>query len=93
MKLRYVTVVLTVSGRFKDGTSFQGHGRIGVIMPSKDKMTDSHEPSPLSFDSQLFCSIAAAYGSSLGHPKWNPLCDLNEDGKVDLKDYYVACKN
>jgi hypothetical protein len=92
-KARYLTVVLTISGSFKDGASFQGHSRIGVIMPGKDKVTDSQKPSPLSSDSQLLCSIVAAYGSSFGHPKWDPLCDMNEDGKVDLKDYYVACKN
>ena len=80
-KARCLTVVLTISGSFKDGASFQGHSKIGVIMPSKDRVTDSHKPSPLSLDSQLLCSIASAYGSSFGHSKWNPLCDLNEDGK------------
>lgn len=92
-KSRFATVVLTVSGRFKDGTSFRGHDRIRVVMPGKDKMTDPDGNSLLSFDSQFLCSIAAAYGSFLGHPKWNPLCDIDEDGKIDLKDYYVACGN
>jgi parallel beta-helix repeat protein len=38
-------------------------------------------------------SLGRAYGSSPGHPRWNPSFDLNNDGIVDLKDYFSVCKN
>ena len=28
----------------------------------------------------------ASYGSYPSYPKWNPICDLNDDGKVDIQD-------
>ncbi len=37
--------------------------------------------------------VGKAYGSVPDHPKWDPICDINNDEKVDLKDYYIACKN
>jgi hypothetical protein len=37
--------------------------------------------------------LTAAYGSQAGDSNWNPDCDLNGDGKVDLKDMGIASKN
>jgi hypothetical protein len=30
--------------------------------------------------------LQAAYNSTPSSPNWNPTCDLNKDGKVDLND-------
>lgn len=38
-------------------------------------------------------AIALAYGTWPGLHRWNPVCDINNDGKDDLKDYYIACRN
>jgi len=32
-----------------------------------------------------------AYGSTPGHPRWNPNADINDDDKVDMKDIGLAC--
>ena len=37
--------------------------------------------------------LGRAYGSSLGHPRWNVACDINGDLKIDLKDYFIVCRN
>jgi hypothetical protein len=37
--------------------------------------------------------MQAAYGSAAGSPNWNPACDLNGDGKVDVKDLAILAKN
>jgi len=35
----------------------------------------------------------ALYPGSPQHPRWNPLCDLNKDGKVNLMDFFIICMN
>jgi len=34
-----------------------------------------------------------AYGSTPGHPSWNPNADINNDYKVDAKDIALKIKN
>jgi hypothetical protein len=43
--------------------------------------------------------VGKAYGSAEppepsppGHP-WDSDCDINNDGKVNVKDYYIVCKH
>jgi hypothetical protein len=36
-------------------------------------------------------AVALAFGSMPGYPNWNPACDFNHDGVVNLKDYYPVC--
>ena len=38
-------------------------------------------------------TLAKAYGSHPGDPRWNPDADLNKDGVVDLGDLYLLIKN
>jgi uncharacterized protein YlzI (FlbEa/FlbD family) len=38
-------------------------------------------------------TVANAFGSYPGKPKWNPMADLNGDNKVDLKDYIIVTTN
>jgi hypothetical protein len=38
-------------------------------------------------------TVANAFGSCSGKPKWNPTADLNGDNKVDLKDYIIVSAN
>jgi hypothetical protein len=33
-----------------------------------------------------------AFGSSAGHPRWNPVADINGDGTVDMIDAVMICK-
>jgi len=37
--------------------------------------------------------VARYFGSYPGHPRWNPDADLNNDGKVDMKDIWTVVKN
>lgn len=37
-------------------------------------------------------TVAKAYGSVVGDPRYNPNLDINADGNIDLKDYYTTCK-
>jgi len=37
--------------------------------------------------------IEAAYGSTPDKPNWNPDCDLNGDGRVDMRDIGIASSN
>ena len=34
----------------------------------------------------------AAFGSTQEHPRWNPIADINEDGKIDLIDGVLIAK-
>jgi hypothetical protein len=34
-----------------------------------------------------------AFGSYLGHPRWNPIADLNQDDKVDIIDLATIAIN
>jgi hypothetical protein len=38
-------------------------------------------------------TIAKAYGSYPGHPKWNPNVDLDGNNKIDIIDIAKAAKN
>jgi hypothetical protein len=38
-------------------------------------------------------TIVSAFGSYPGHPRWNPDCDLNQKGRVDLSDIVLALMN
>jgi hypothetical protein len=38
-------------------------------------------------------TIVSAFGSYSGHPRWNPDCDLNQHGIVDLSDIVAALMN
>jgi Ca2+-binding EF-hand superfamily protein len=37
--------------------------------------------------------MQAAFGSTPESPNWNPACDLNGDGKVDMIDISTAARN
>jgi hypothetical protein len=37
--------------------------------------------------------VGQAFGSYPGHPRWDPVCDVNRDGKVDLKDVFAVQRN
>jgi len=34
-----------------------------------------------------------AYGSEPGDPNWDPICDLNNDNKIDMRDVGILCKS
>lgn len=40
-----------------------------------------------------FQITAGAFGSYLGHPRWNPACDLNQDEVVELLDFLILSRN
>jgi hypothetical protein len=37
--------------------------------------------------------IALLYGTNSTSPNWNPLADLNGDGKIDIRDVHIAAVN
>jgi len=49
----------------------------------------------LNFDSRVdmhdIATVAQAFGSLLGHARWNRIADINEDNKVDMKDVGIVC--
>jgi hypothetical protein len=51
-------------------------------------------PTPdLQVDLKDVLRAALAFASIPGHSKWDSLCDINEDNKVDLKDYFAIAAN
>ena len=40
-----------------------------------------------------FMPLMAAYGSVPGDANWNPACDLNKDGKIDVFDIATCARN
>ena len=44
-------------------------------------------------DIQDVVVAAKAFGSYLGHPRWNPLADINKDGIVNVIDIVLIAKN
>ncbi len=38
-------------------------------------------------------TVAHAFGSYPGHPRWNPDADVNEDEKVDIKDIAIVASH
>jgi hypothetical protein len=44
-------------------------------------------PSPnLRLEIKDVARVAAAFGSCPGHSRWGPICDINGDYKIDIKD-------
>lgn len=37
--------------------------------------------------------VSKAYGSFLGHPRWNPIADVNNDLYVDVRDVAMVSRN
>jgi hypothetical protein len=37
--------------------------------------------------------FAKAFNRTPGHPKWNPNCDLNNDGKISIEDIFDLARN
>jgi len=37
--------------------------------------------------------FAKAYNTAMGDPKWNPNCDINNDGKINISDMFFAARN
>jgi len=44
-------------------------------------------------DIRDLAQAAQSFGSYLGHPRWNPIADINNDGKVDIRDLVLIAKN
>jgi len=44
-------------------------------------------------DIRDLAAIARAFGSYVGHPRYNPNYDINGDEKIDIKDIAAAAKN
>jgi len=38
-------------------------------------------------------AVAQAFGSNLGHPRWNPYVDFNSDEKIDIRDIAASAKH
>jgi len=36
---------------------------------------------------------ASSFGSSPGHPRWNPIADVNEDNAVNILDLFLIARN
>jgi PKD repeat protein len=79
-------VTLTVSGKLRDGTEFEGCDTIRVRMPGDLNMDGK-------VDMKDIVLAARAFGEFPGRPRWNPMADENEDGIVDLRDIALIARN
>jgi hypothetical protein len=97
-------VTLSFSGRLNDGSLFKCVCTLEVRMPGdvgldgKVDMRDiaiagkalgSHGPNYLWYNATSGQTILIPDAS----PRWNPLADENEDGKIDLRDVALIAKN
>jgi nitroreductase len=57
----------------------------------------SYLPADLNKDGRInildLFTVARAFGSSLGSPKWNEIADLNEDSIVNILDMYAVARD
>jgi parallel beta-helix repeat protein len=84
--IKYGNVTLTITGKLNDGTVFDGSDIIRVRMPGDincDGKVDVRDVAPASL----------AFGSYIGHPRWNPDADENEDGRIDVRDIALIARN
>jgi hypothetical protein len=84
--IKYGNVTMVVSGILFDGTVFEGYDIIRVRMPGDLNMDGKVDLKDISIASR-------AFGSYLGHERWNQMADENEDDKIDLKDIALICRN
>jgi parallel beta-helix repeat protein len=84
--IRYGNVTLVLSGKFYDGTLFEGYDTIRVRMPGDLNMDGKVDMKDISI-------AAKAFGSYPEHPRWNPIADENEDNKIDIFDIALTCRN
>ncbi|MEM2567147.1 MAG: PKD domain-containing protein [Candidatus Bathyarchaeia archaeon] len=80
------TVTLTVTDA--DGRTAQTSAKIQVLTL---KMYDVNGDGII--DLKDILTVAMAFGSYPGHPRWDSRCDFNKDNVVDLKDYWPAVLN
>jgi parallel beta-helix repeat protein len=84
--IKYGNVTLTITGKLDDGTVFDGSDIVRVRMPGDincDGKVDARDVAPASL----------AFGSYIGHSRWNPDADENEDGKIDARDIALIARN
>jgi len=48
---------------------------------------------PVQVHTRAIVSILYAFGSTPGKPNWNPNCDIDGDGRVDMGDVVIALLN
>lgn len=77
------------------------------ILPNETNVNDNNLTSPnavkvkmlgdVDGDNQVsirdLSAAARAYGSYLGHPRWNMQADITQDGIVDIRDLVLIAKN
>jgi hypothetical protein len=79
-------VTLTITGQLTDGTPFEGNAVIAVRMPGDMNMDGKVDITD--------CILTANYfGSYPGHPRWNPVVDENEDGRINILDLIAIVRN
>jgi len=84
------------------GAAVAGIGAVGVLYYSKAHAQDAlkeefHRMGDVNRDGVIDNTdldlLQAAYGSKPGSPNWNPDCDLDGSGKVDLFDATILLQN
>ena len=90
------------SGRYQNETGSDGKGDTPYVIDSGNRdnyplMNPYWNPADVNRDLRVdikdVLAVSWAFGSFPSDPRWNPLCDINHDDKVDMRDYYIVCSN
>jgi len=93
----------THSGPFQNETGSDGVGDSPYVIDesARDRypLMHPHVPFPYDLNDNGFVDISdvlavcMAFGSSPGHPRWNPRADVTQDGQVRIDDVLLVASN
>lgn len=84
--IKYGNVTLILTGQLDNGSLIEGSDIIRVRMPGDINIDGKVDIKDLAL-------TATAFGSYLGHARWNYVADENEDNKIDIKDLALIARN
>jgi hypothetical protein len=79
-------VTLTVTGQLNNGTQLEGSNVIKVRMPGDINIDGKVDISDVAL-------AVKAWGAYLGHSRWNPVADENEDNVINVIDLALIAMN
>jgi hypothetical protein len=90
---RLISITLTITGKLKDGSIFQGSDKIVAIAHSKKATMPSDIDGDHMIGPEDFACLLAAYGSTPDKLNWNPDSDIDGDGRIGPADFALLSTN